>query len=299
MRTIEISTEQATTDTAHDEKDAHTLSLFHKAAAAESAESNRIRERIVLDHLGLAEAMARRVSHGGGASGSNHPGGDWADLRQVAYLGLIKASRRFTPERGASFAAFAVPTIIGELKRHLRDLGWTIRPPRGLQELHRRCTAVAEELTQELRRQPTELEIARRLGVEASEVAEALSLGHPLSLDEPVSATGTRLVDTLGGDDDERLLEIDRRYGLADALAELEEGERELLRLRFVEERTQKHIADALGTTQMQISRLQRRILAQLAVRLGSPAHHPQPGTSRDRIVAVTPVGSIERLRSA
>ncbi|PPH43551.1 hypothetical protein C5C86_01440 [Rathayibacter sp. AY1E4] len=279
----------ALTEAAREEKDARTLSLFQAAVSAEAAEGARIRERIVLDHLGLAEAMARRVSRSGG---------DWADLRQVAYVGLVKAARRFTPERGDSFAAFAVPTITGELKRHLRDLGWMIRPPRGVQELHRRSAVVADELAQELGRHPTDQEIARRLGVDATEVADARLAGHPLSLDETVGEGGVGLGDTLGGEDD-RLLEIDRRHGLAEALAELEEGQRELLRMRFVEERTQQQIADALGTTQMQVSRLQRRILAQLADRLGAPSRSHQPRDPRARVATVTPVRPATRLKSA
>ncbi|SMH47185.1 RNA polymerase sigma-B factor [Rathayibacter oskolensis] len=277
----------ALSDSAREEKDARTLSLFHRAATAEAAEADRIRERIVLDHLGLAEAMARRVSRGGS--------GDGADLRQVAYVGLVKAAQRFTPERGDSFAAFAVPTITGELKRHLRDLGWMIRPPRGVQELHRRSTLVAEELAQELGRHPSDREIAHRLGVEVGDVADARTAGHPLSLDETVGEAGVRLSETLGGED-ERLAGIERRHGLADALGELEEGQRELLRMRFVEEMTQQQIADALGTTQMQVSRLQRRILAQLADRLGAPSRAQQP---RGRVATVTPVGSSARLRTA
>lgn len=277
------------TESARAEKDARTLSLFQAAAGAEDAEGKRIRERIVLDHLGLAEAMARRVSRGGG---------DWADLRQVAYVGLVKAARRFTPERGESFAAFAVPTITGELKRHLRDLGWMIRPPRGVQELHRRSAVVADELAQELGRHPSDQEIARRLGVDVAEVADARSAGHPLSLDESVGEGGVGLAETIGGED-ARLLEIDRRHGLAEALAELEDGQRELLRMRFVEERTQQQIADTLGTTQMQVSRLQRRILAQLADRLDAPSRSHQPRVARARVASVTAVRPAARLKTA
>jgi RNA polymerase sigma-B factor len=279
----------ALTESAREEKDARTLSLFQAALEADAVEGERIRERIVLDHLGLAEAVARRVSRGGG---------DWADLRQVAYVGLVKAARRFTPERGASFAAFAVPTITGELKRHLRDLGWMIRPPRGVQELHRRSAVVADELAQELGRHPSDGEIARRLGVEPSEVADARSAGHPLSLDETVGDAGVRLGETLGGED-AQLASIDRRHGLATALAQLEEAQRELLRMRFVEEMTQQQIADALGTTQMQVSRLQRRTLAQLADQLGAPSRHHQPRASRARVATVTPVRPTARLRTA
>ncbi|PPI22960.1 MULTISPECIES: sigma-70 family RNA polymerase sigma factor [unclassified Rathayibacter] len=293
MSTIDLDTRtdrpSVLTEAAREEKDARTLSLFQAAVSAEGPEGERIRERIVLDHLGLAEAMARRVSRGSS---------DWADLRQVAYVGLVKAARRFTPERGDSFAAFAVPTITGELKRHLRDLGWMIRPPRGVQELHRRSAVVADELAQELGRHPTDHEIARRLGVDAAEVADARLAGHPLSLDETVGEGGVGLGDTLGGED-ERLLGIDRRHGLAEALAELEEGQRELLRMRFVEERTQQQIADALGTTQMQVSRLQRRILAQLADRLGAPSRSHQPRAPRARVATVTPVRPTTRLKSA
>jgi len=293
--TVAMSRATAAMDPAREEKDARTLSLFRAAAEATGAEGDRIRERIVLDHLGLAEAMARRVSRGGGA------GGDWADLRQVAYVGLVKAARRFAPERGDSFAAFAVPTITGELKRHLRDLGWMVRPPRSVQELHRRSGVVAEELSQELGRHPSDHEIALRLGVDAAEVADARSAGHPLSLDETVGTGGdggVRLGETLGGDD-ENLAAIDRRHGLATALAELEDAQRELLRMRFVEEMTQQQIAEALGTTQMQVSRLQRRILAQLADRLGAPSRSHQPRSPRSRVAVVTPVRQAPRLRSA
>ncbi|MBO0983909.1 sigma-70 family RNA polymerase sigma factor [Rathayibacter sp. SD072] len=292
---LDVATSRATAmDPAREEKDARTLSLFREAADADGAEGDRIRERIVLDHLGLAEAMARRVSRGGGA------GGDWADLRQVAYVGLVKAARRFAPERGDSFAAFAVPTITGELKRHLRDLGWMVRPPRSVQELHRRSGLVADELSQELGRHPSDHEIALRLGVDAAEVADARSASHPLSLDETVGTGdgGVRLGETLGGDD-ENLAAIDRRHGLASALAELEDAQRELLRMRFVEEMTQQQIADALGTTQMQVSRLQRRILAHLADRLGAPSRQHQPRSSRARVATVTPVRQAPRLRSA
>ncbi|PPF26582.1 RNA polymerase subunit sigma-70 [Rathayibacter tritici] len=321
MSTIDTGTGRPSilTEAAREEKDARTLALFQAAVSAEAAEGDRIRERIVLDHLGLAEAMAHRISRGGGAraggspgggahpggapaggahAGGAHAGGDWADLRQVAYVGLVKAARRFTPDRGESFAAFAVPTITGELKRHLRDLGWMIRPPRGVQELHRRSAVVADELAQEFGRHPTDHEIARRLGVDAADVADARSAGHPLSLDETVGEGGAGLGDTLGGED-ARLVEIDRRHGLAEALAELEEGQRELLRMRFVEERTQQQIADALGTTQMQVSRLQRRILAQLADRLGAPSRNHQPRAARARVATVTPVRPTTRLKSA
>jgi len=293
--TVAMSRATAAMDPAREEKDARTLSLFRAAAEATGAEGDRIRERIVLDHLGLAEAMARRVSRGGGA------GGDWADLRQVAYVGLVKAARRFAPERGDSFAAFAVPTITGELKRHLRDLGWMVRPPRSVQELHRRSGVVSEELSQELGRHPSDREIALRLGVDAADIADARSAGHPLSLDETVGTGGdggVRLGETLGGDD-ENLAAIDRRHGLATALAELEDAQRELLRMRFVEEMTQQQIAEALGTTQMQVSRLQRRILAQLADRLGAPSRSHQPRSPRARVAVVTPVRQAPRLRSA
>ncbi|WP_236720166.1 sigma-70 family RNA polymerase sigma factor [Rathayibacter sp. VKM Ac-2630] len=194
-----------------------------------------------------------------------------------------------------------MPTITGELKRHLRDLGWMVRPPRSVQELHRRSGVVAEELSQELGRHPSDHEIALRLGVGAAEVADARSAGHPLSLDETVGTGGeggVRLGETLGGDDD-NLAAIDRRHGLATALAELEDAQRELLRMRFVEEMTQQQIAEALGTTQMQVSRLQRRILAQLADRLGAPSRSHQPRSPRARVAVVTPVRQAPRLRSA
>lgn len=173
-----------------------------------------------------------------------------------------------------------------------------IRPPRGVQELHRRSAVVADELAQELGRHPSDQEIARRLGVDVADVADARSAGHPLSLDESVGEGGVGLAETIGGED-ARLLEIDRRHGLAEALAELDDGQRELLRMRFVEERTQQQIADTLGTTQMQVSRLQRRILAQLADRLDAPSRSHQPRVARARVASVTAVRPAARLKTA
>jgi len=189
------------------------------------------------------------------------------DLRQVAYLGLVKAVRGYDPERGREFLGYAIPTIKGEIRRHFRDAGWAVRPPRRIQELQARLWAAEAELTQVLHRSPTAAELADELEVSVEDVIESLSADGcfaPSSLDaSAIDSEGGSLSDRLGGPD----VEFDRceaRLMLAKAVQQLGERDRTIVRLRFVEGWTQQEIGAEVGVTQMQISRLINRILGDL-----------------------------------
>jgi RNA polymerase sigma-B factor len=195
------------------------------------------------------------------------------DLRQVAYLALTKAAQRFDPAAGPGFLAFAVPTIRGEVRRHFRDHGWMVRPPRRIQELQPAIGLARTELTRALGRPPTPAEIALELDEEIDDVLEALDAQgcfSPASLDLPTLEDGsTTLGDSLTGPDDDQDA-AEARLMLAPAVRHLSERDRRILRLRFVEELTQREIAADIGVTQMQVSRLLTRILGDLRASLGS-----------------------------
>jgi len=188
------------------------------------------------------------------------------DLVQVANLGLIKAVDGFDPSRGKPFTAYAVPTILGELRRHFRDHVWNLRLPRGLQELTMKVDRATAQLTEELGRYPTPAQIAESLGIGVEEVLEALTAGQArstLSLDAPRGdeEDSAPVVETLGLDDP--------GYGgveaqMAAADIDLDAREQQVLRLRFEQHLTQKEIGDQLGVSQMQISRISRAALWKL-----------------------------------
>ncbi len=216
-------------------------------------------EALVNRFLPLARQLARRYASG------NEP---LDDLVQVASLGLLKAIDRFDPSRPTAFSSFAVPTILGELKRHFRDKGWWVRVPRDLQELSVRVDRVSDDLEGELGRPPTSDEIARHIGVTTEQVldARAAACAHrAISLDRPRddADTGDDLVDGIGADDP--------GYGHADATVTLErlmsvlnDRDREVLRLRFAEDLTQSEIGARVGLSQMHVSRVIRHAVAQL-----------------------------------
>jgi RNA polymerase sigma-B factor len=196
------------------------------------------------------------------------------DLEQVASLGLLKAIDRFDPSRGIAFTSFAVPTIVGELKRYFRDLGWSVRVPRSLKELAARVDSVSETLLRELGRPPTVAEIAQRCETTTEMVLEARGLAsahRAASLDAPVDDehASTRL-DTVAVEDDgfgraERTADLDR------LLSRLPPREQRLLRLRFYEDLTQREIADRLGLSQMHVSRLIRLAITALSELASEP----------------------------
>jgi RNA polymerase sigma-B factor len=238
-----------------------TLAAYRRAALAPSHEADRARRglvaQVVEQHLDVADAVARRYASAGD---------EWADIRQVACLGLLKAALRFDHEKGDDFVAFAGPTVSGEVKRHLRDATWAVRPPRRLQELSVALAAVRDPLTHHLGHEPSAEELALRLGEPVAEVRLALRARldrTAASLDLPIStAEGTSLGDTLAADDQHEATEA--RCELQRAVAQLGDRDRLLVQLRFVEELSQAEIGRVLGVTQMQVSRLLAKVLGRL-----------------------------------
>jgi len=218
----------------------------------------RLRARVIEWYLPMTVCLARRFS------GRGEP---LEDLTQVAAIGLIKAVDRFDPARGVDFASYAVPTIVGEIKRHFRDVTWAVRVPRRLQELKLRMPAATAELLQTLRRAPTRAELAERLGVSPSEVVLAqLSANayRSVSIDrDPSGRQDTRLEDWLGGPDP-YIEAVDNRTMLHGSLARLPVREQRILAMRFEEDMSQIQIAAAIGVSQMHVSRLLAKSLAQL-----------------------------------
>jgi len=234
--------------------------LRQKFADYAAARDPALRDELVAAHLGLAEYLARRFAN---------RGEPLDDLVQVASVGLLKAVDRFDPDRGLEFSTYATPTIVGELKRHFRDKGWAVRVPRRVQELHLRLAKVVNTLGQELGRSPTITEIAQHAEVSEEEVLEAIEAGHAYrfaSLDAPSSSaddeSGT-LASQLG-EDDPAMEDIEHRVALSPLLSTLPPRERTILHLRFFEGMTQSEIAARLGISQMHVSRLLARSLAEL-----------------------------------
>ena len=213
------------------------------------------RDEIVTRYLGLAHAVARRYSRGGVPDD---------DLAQVASLGLVKAVDRFETERGTRFSSFAVPAIVGELKRHLREHGWGVHVPRAVQEQALAVARGLDALSAELGRTPTPYELAMRLELSVEEVLEGLeaaSARQPDRLDAPAGGDQGETVAAGLGDVDERLSLAEAREDVRRALSRLSEEERRLLCMRFFEELTQDQIARRIGVSQMQVSRLLRATL--------------------------------------
>ncbi|WP_203794495.1 SigB/SigF/SigG family RNA polymerase sigma factor, partial [Actinoplanes derwentensis] len=182
-------------------------------------------------------------------------------------VGLIKAVDKFDPERGVDFAGYAIPTIIGEIKRHFRDRTWSVRVPRRLQELRLAITEANSSLTQVLGRSPTVPDVAFHLGITEEDVLEGLEGArayNATSLSTPISADGTtELGDTLGGEDHE--FEVaETRVALGPAMASLDQREQKILTMRFYGNLTQSQIADQIGISQMHVSRLLTRALGKL-----------------------------------
>jgi RNA polymerase sigma-B factor len=218
-----------------------------------------IREELVRRNLDFAKRLARRYR---GASES------FDDLLQVASLALVNAVDRFDPDRGIPFSAFASPTILGELKRHFRDRAWTVRVPRGLHDRMAQVDKAIAELTEKLQRSPSISEIAERLELEPPDVLEVLEANHtrrPLSLDRPVGdeSEETSPADWVG-EEDKNFELVEGRVALDSALPHLDERERLVLRLRFVDDLTQSQIAEKIGHSQMHVSRILRRALARI-----------------------------------
>lgn len=255
--------------------------LFQQARSADGAARQALHDDLVLRHLDLAQSVARSYAR---------TGEDTSDLTQVACMGLIKAVRGFDPERGYTFAAYAMPTVSGEVKRYLRDHSWVIRPPRHLQDLRTVLSAARPRLAQQLGREPSIPEMAVHLGHTESDVEEALNCQgslRPESLDAPAaSAEGRLLTETLGRTDS-NLERAEELLTLRSLISDLTPREKEVLYRRYFDEQTQQQIADEVGLTQMQVSRMLARLLSQLRRRLldqGAPMTSRKANGARPRL---------------
>ena len=221
------------------------------------------RAALVTRFMPLARSLARRYERSSESLD---------DLLQVASLGLVKAIDRFDPERGNAFVSFAVPTILGELRRYFRDCCWDVHVPRGTQERTLKVEEAERRMTVDLGRAPTVNELAQYLEIDAEQVLDAMSASQAygaLSLDAPRSSmTGepaTSYAELLGSDDEGYDL-VEDRVTIARALEHIPPRERLVLQLRFAEDLTQSEIAERVGVSQMQVSRLLRHALEQLRI---------------------------------
>jgi RNA polymerase sigma-B factor len=241
---------------------ARSRELFDALTSSEDGtpEHQSARDDLVALHLPLVEHLARRFA------GRGEP---LDDLVQVGTIGLIKAVDRFDTERGVEFSTYATPTVVGEIKRHFRDKGWAIRVPRRLQEMRLALTNATEELAHALGRAPTVAELAAKLEVSEEDVLEGLESANAystVSLDVGAgdSEEGSAAVLDTIGIEDEALEGVEYRESLRPLLAQLPARERQILMLRFFRNMTQSQIAAEIGISQMHVSRLLARTLAQL-----------------------------------
>ena len=231
--------------------------------AAPAPSRDAAREALVNLHLPLVEHCARRF---------RNRGEPYEDLVQVGTIGLIKSIDRFDLERGVEFSTYATPTIIGEIKRYFRDKGWAIRVPRRLQELRMQIGSAGAELTQTLGRSPTPRELAEAIGCSVEDILEGLESSNAYSTlsldagegDEDGAAT---MLDAIGAHD-ENLEHVEIRESIKPLLDRLEPREKKILLLRFFKNMTQSQIAEEIGVSQMHVSRLLTRTLAQLRTSL-------------------------------
>lgn len=218
------------------------------------------REKLVMSHLNLVRFIANKFKNRGEPID---------DLVQVGYLGLLKAIDRFDPSRGLEFTTFATPTIMGEIKRHFRDKGWSVRVPRRLQELSAKVNQATDTLTSQLQRSPTVAEIADYLDATVDEVLEAMESSSAYSSVSLEAPSGTDDDDTPSvidryATEDSDLAFTDDRIIIEEALANFSPREREVIEMRFLKGMTQIEIAEKLGISQVQVSRLLRRTLKKI-----------------------------------
>lgn len=233
-----------------------TASLIEAAASSSGLEREMLEEEVVRRHLGLARQLAGRYVG---------RGVDREDLIQVANFALVKAIRGFHHDRG-EFVPFATVTILGEIKKYFRDHGWGVRPPRRIQQLQADITKVSERRMQTEAKMPDMGDIAAELDADVSDVSEAMAARgcfSPSSLDQPVGESRQPLGETIRWDETQFDF-VDEWVTIEPLFRELADDERELLRLRFVEDKTQQEIADIVGVSQMQVSRRLAKVLAQL-----------------------------------
>jgi RNA polymerase sigma-B factor len=239
------------------------LSLYHRTG------DRRVRDRAIECYLPLARRLAARYHR------RQEP---FEDLVQVANLGLVKAVERYDPARGTRFSSYAVPTIAGELRRHFRGTAWNLHVPRGVQEDALRVRDAAARLTHRHGRAPRVSELGEETGLDAEAISEALharAVQATASLDQTVGASAEEGDATLGeliGREDDGFELAERHADVAPLLRALPAREREVLFLRFARDMTQSEIAEQIGCSQMQISRILRRTIAQLSEQAERPA---------------------------
>jgi RNA polymerase sigma-B factor len=250
------------------------------ARVREDRDGRPTRDQLLERHLPLARKLARRYLR---------PGESFDDLVQVASVGLLKAIDRFDPERGTALTTYAVPTIVGELKRHFRDHGWAVHLERTAKERALAVLAARRALEDRAGRPPTVGELAQYLeyGIEDTlDALQAATACEALSLDEPVAPAdgGHSLsrLETIGAGDPELEL-ADERLSVREALRRLPKVEREVLYLRFAEGLSQVETAARVGVSQMQVSRLQRRSLGRLRGLIDGELDAGVPRSARDR----------------
>jgi RNA polymerase sigma-B factor len=215
-------------------------------------------EELIARYRSLAIGLARRYSYTSETAD---------DLEQVAAIGLVAAIKRYDPDRGKSLRAFAVPTILGELRRHFRDTGWSVHMPRPLQERARDVREMTTKMTTDLQRSPTPREVAERMGLSVEEVLESRAVRRaysPDSLDAPPKPgddDSPRSWDTMHGSVDEGYARVEASALVERAMSALPEREQQIIRLRFGAELSQAEIGNVLGISQMHVSRLLRRSL--------------------------------------
>ena len=220
------------------------------------------RQQLIVNHLNLVRFLASKFKN---------RGEPLEDLVQVGTIGLIKAIDRFDPDRGLEFTTYATPTIMGEIKRHFRDKGWSVRVPRRLQELSAKVNQATDELTTELRRSPTADELAAKLGVDVEEVLEAMESSGAYTA-VPLESGGDEddapsVISTFASEDSE-LASADDRILVEELLADFAPREREALRMRYEQGLTQAEIAEELGVSQVQVSRMLRKMIARMQEKL-------------------------------
>jgi RNA polymerase sigma-B factor len=262
--------EPSSTGTSTRATDAQARALLSLMADLPSgADRVRVRARLIEMYIPLAEYLARRF---------RNRGEHFDDLVQVANLGLIKSVDGYDPTRGAAFTSYAIPMIVGELKRHFRDKGWDVRVPRRLQELRLEISKVSGDLAQDLGRSPTVADLAKRLEVSEEEIIEGLDCGQAyraLSLDAPAGDGADQGAAGLGdllGSEDPDMHNVENREALRPLLAKLPEREQKIIAMRFHGNLTQSQIAAELGISQMHVSRLLAAALRTLRTELSAIA---------------------------
>ena len=222
------------------------------------------REQLIVSHLNLVRFLANKYTNRGEPI---------EDLMQVGTVGLIKAIDRFDTSRGLEFTTFATPTILGEIRRYFRDKAWSVRIPRRLQELSAKVTQTVDVLTRELQRAPSVEEVADRLGESVEDVLQAMDSSSAYS-SVPLEGTGQGADDDTPsvldhyGTEDEDLAASEDRMVIEDAISEFTPREQEIVRMRFQQGMTQVEIAEKLGISQVQVSRMLRKVLKQIQEKL-------------------------------